>query len=195
MHPSFRWQPQKKPPQKVRPNMTADTLDNKHATKSKNTGYKPGPEFAEGDPAKGKESHEEKVAVFGPPNTIAHRDRRAYLLDQAEKNQSANDEIQARQVEQNAKLADVMVEALDPDRLREETTQQALDEIDTHTVEYATAAREQRQIILRTMHLRAGGFSPEDSFIAGSPAPPSELAAKQNQQALAQAQQAKQQAK
>jgi hypothetical protein len=165
--------------------MTADT-------KNKSTGYKPGPEFEEGDPAKGKESHDEKVAVFGPPNTIAMRDRRAYLIDQAEKNQAANDEIQAKQVEANAKLADVMVEALDPDRLREETTQEALDEIDTHTPEYAAAARAQRQQILRTMHLKAGGFSPEDSFIAGAPAPPSELAAKHNQQALAQAQQAQQ---
>jgi hypothetical protein len=168
--PTLKWQPQKKPTQKARPTMTADT--------NTNTQYKAGGQYAKGDAAKGKGDLKD-VAVFGPQNPIAHRDRRAYLEDQALKNQSANDELQAKQVENNKKLADLMVEALDPDKLREESTKAALEEVDRHTVEYADAARAQRQTMLREMHLRAGGFSAEDSFIAGAPAAP-EAAASQS---------------
>jgi hypothetical protein len=169
--PTLKWQPQKKPTEKARINMTADT--------NTNTQYKAGGQYAKGDPGKGKGDPKE-VAVFGPSNTIAHRDRRAYLEDQALKNQSANDELQAKQVEANKKLGDLMVEALDPDKLRDESTKAALEEVDRHTEEYVAAARENRQTILRTVHLRAGGFSPSDSFIAGAPAAPETAAASQS---------------
>jgi hypothetical protein len=137
------------------------------AANAEGTTYKAGTQFPKGDPAKGKGEMKE-VAVFGPQNPIAHRDRRAYLIDQAAKNEAANDELQAKQVQANEKLAEIMVEALDPDRLRDETTKAALEEEDRHTPAYAAAARSNRTEILRLSALRRRGHTPEDSFIAGS---------------------------
>jgi hypothetical protein len=136
--------------------------------KAKAKAYEAGPQYDEGDPAKGKLDPEEQ-AILTSGTTIPIRDRRAYLLDQAAKNESANDELNARQVEANKKLGLVMAEITDPDRMRDESMESAIEEIDRHTVEYANAARASRQEAMRTMHLRAGGFHPEDSFIAGPP--------------------------
>lgn len=125
--------------------------------KGKDTPYKAGPQFAEGDPAKGRDP-EKDIPFFIEGPQIAMRDRRAYLLDQAAKNESANDEINAKQVEHNQKLAEILFEALDPDKLREETTQAALDEIDSHTPEGAEKAKEQRLKILAANKDRFAGL-------------------------------------
>ena len=130
--------------------------------------YKPGPKYAKGDPGKGRDPDKD-IPFFIKGPQVAMRDRRAYLLDQAAKNESANDEVNAKQVENNQKIAEIMFEALDPDKVRDETTQAALDEMDRHTVEYVEAARAQRQKILALAPLRARGHNPEDAFIAGPP--------------------------
>lgn len=133
--------------------------------------YKAGSKYPKGDPAKGKDP-EKDVPMFIKGPQIAMRDRRAYLVDQAVKNEAANDEVNAHEVENNQRIAEIMFDALDPDKLREETTEAALEEIDRHTPEYAAAARAERQKILRLAPLYRRGHTPEDSFIAGAPEPP-----------------------
>jgi hypothetical protein len=178
--------------------MTADTLDQKsnqqagvkpldkdaqakeakdrNRAKTKEQPYEPGPQYEEGDPAKGKLDPEEQ-AIITSGITIPIRDRRAYLLDQAAKNESANDELNARQVEANKKLGLVMAEITDPDRMRDKSMETAIAEIDMHTQEYADNARAHRQEVLRTNALRGQGFTPSDHFIAGPPPAAPETAA------------------
>jgi hypothetical protein len=133
--------------------------------------YKAGPQYAKGDPAKGRDP-EKDIPMYIKGPQIAMRDRRAYLVDQAVKNESANDEVNAHEVANNQRIAEIMFDALDPDKLRDETTEAALEEIDRHTPEYVEAARKQRQEILRLAPLRARGHSPEDNFISGTPPAP-----------------------
>jgi hypothetical protein len=130
--------------------------------------YKAGSKYPKGDPAKGKDPDKD-VPMFIKGPQIAMRDRRAYLVDQAVKNEAANDEVNAKQVENNQRIAEVMLDVLDPDTLRDETTQAALEEIDRHTPEYVAAARAERQKILRLAPLYRRGHTPEDNFIAGTP--------------------------
>lgn len=133
--------------------------------------YKAGSKYPKGDPAKGKDPDKD-VPMFIKGPQIAMRDRRAYLVDQAVKNEAANDEVNAKQVENNQRIAEVMLDVLDPDKLRDETTQAALEEIDRHTPEYVAAAREQRAKILRLQPLYRRGHTPEDNFISGTPPAP-----------------------
>ena len=129
--------------------------------------YKAGSKYPKGDPAKGKDPDKD-VPMFIKGPQIAMRDRRAYLVDQAVKNEAANDEVNAKQVENNRRIAEIMVDVLDPDKLRDETTQAALDELDRHTPEYVAAARAERQKILRLQPLYRRGHTPEDNFISGT---------------------------
>jgi hypothetical protein len=133
--------------------------------------YKAGSKYPKGDPAKGKDP-EKDIPMFIKGPQIAMRDRRAYLVDQAVKNEAANDEVNAKQVENNQRIAEIMFDALDPDKLRDETTEAALEELDRHTPEYAAAARAERQKILRLQPLYRRGHTPEDNFIAGTPPAP-----------------------
>lgn len=118
--------------------------------------YKAGPQYAKGDPAKGRDP-ERDVPMHIKAPTVAMRDRRAYLVDQAVKNESANDEVNAKQVELNQQASEAMFEALDPDKLRDETTEEALEELDRHTPEGAQKAREQRLKILAANQARLTG--------------------------------------
>lgn len=77
---------------------------------------------AEGDPAKGK------IDPDDPDKYIAMKDRRAYLIDQAEKNEKANDELNAIQVAQNEKYRKLQLEnsvVIDPDKARDESMESA----------------------------------------------------------------------
>lgn len=118
--------------------------------------YKAGSKYPKGDPAKGKDPDKD-IPMFIKGPQIAMRDRRAYLLDQAQKNEAANDEVNAHQVEANQKIAEIMFEALDPDKIRDETTEAAVEEIDTHTPEGAKKAREERQKVLDANQARLSG--------------------------------------
>ena len=110
--------------------------------------YKAGSKYPKGDPAKGRDPDKD-IPMFIKGPQIAMRDRRAYLVDQAQKNEAANDEVNAHEVENNQRIAEIMFDALDPDKLRDETTEQAIDEMDRHTPENVEKQREFRQMLLR----------------------------------------------
>lgn len=89
-------------------------------------------EYAKGDAAKGK------IDPKDPDRYIPMRDRRAFLVDQAEKNEAANDELNAIQSEQNTKFMKVMKEldpVIDPDRMREESMETAVAALKMHDPE------------------------------------------------------------
>lgn len=93
----------------------------------------PGPvtEYPEGDPDKGA------IDPENPQRLIAHRDRRAYLVRQAERNEAANDQLNAMQVAGNRRVQAVTSALQDPDYLREvsmETAQAALHQTDPEVV-------------------------------------------------------------
>jgi hypothetical protein len=91
----------------------------------------------EGDPDEGHYSPEE-LADQVSPRVISARDRRAYLLSQAIKNEAANDEVNAREADLiNERREGIANYIIDPDRLREESLKQSLDDVDQHTREGA----------------------------------------------------------
>ena len=99
----------------------------------------PGPvtEYPEGDPDKG---------VFDPENPtrpIAHRDRRAYLLRQAQRNERANDQLNAMQVAQNRRVIDGTAYLQDPDYLREVSMETAQAAIASHSPEAVKKNRDE----------------------------------------------------
>ena len=99
----------------------------------------PGPvtEYPEGDPDKG---------VFDPENPtrpIAHRDRRAYLIRQAERNERANDQLNAMQVAQNRRVIDGTAYLQDPDYLREVSMETAQAAIASHSPEAVKKNRDE----------------------------------------------------
>ena len=82
-------------------------------------------EYEKGDIDKGRIDPEEKT--LGQVSEIkAARDRRAYLIDQAEKNEAANDELNAIQTEQNKKVQLAQNILQDPDVMREESMETAI---------------------------------------------------------------------
>lgn len=86
-------------------------------------------EYPEPDPAKGRidpENYERPIAM---------RDRRAYLLDQGQKNQDANDALNAIQVEQNKRIQYFAAYMNDPDYMREVSMQTSLTALEMHDPE------------------------------------------------------------
>ena len=107
----------------------------------------PGPvtEYPEGDADKG---------VFDPENPmrpIAHRDRRAYLIRQAERNERANDQLNAMQVAQNRRVIDGTAYLQDPDYLRENSMETAQAAIASHSPE---AVKKNRDEMAKRMKAR-----------------------------------------
>lgn len=66
---------------------------------------------------------------------IPIRDRRAYLLDQARRNEAVNDEVNARETDRINAGRDAMVLVNDPDQIRENSLQSSLADLDFHTPE------------------------------------------------------------
>jgi len=99
----------------------------------------PGPvtEYPEGDPDKGAHDPE------NPTMPIAHRDRRAYLLRQAQRNEAANDQLNAMQVAQNRRVIDGMAYLQDPDYLREVSMETAQAAIASHSPEAVKKNRDE----------------------------------------------------
>lgn len=125
--------------------------EGKTADDYKPENYEAGTDYPEGDPAKGKLDYEKIAEAEQPEQQIAMRDRRAYLLDQAQKNQDANDELNAKQVEQNNRLHVGTAMMQDPDLQRDLSMESAEAEIDMHTPEYVENARKNRAEILDKM--------------------------------------------
>ena len=124
---------------KVRPAMNttteprgAGTGENAVAARSRDVEKKPAQStYAKGDIAKGK-IDPEKLADCQTIDQIAMRDRRAYLIDQAEKNEAANDELNAIQVDQNKRVQLAQNLAQDPDVQREESMESATAALKEH---------------------------------------------------------------
>jgi len=127
----------RKPTKKVRPTMTnaettqprgAGSGENAVATRTRQYNEPAsrdggGKTYPKGDIAKGR------LDPDRPDRLIAHRDRRAFLQDQAEKNEAANDELNAIQVEQNERAMEAFKEldpVLDPDKQRDESMENAV---------------------------------------------------------------------
>lgn len=83
-------------------------------------------EYPEGDADLGA------VDPENPGRPIAQRHRRAYLVRQAERNEAANDQLNAIQVEQNKRVAKVPALLQDPDYMRETSMQTAITALRYH---------------------------------------------------------------
>lgn len=102
-----------------------------HANATRSRKYDESTKYTEGDPAKGRIDPEEKT--LGEVSEIkAARDRRAYLINQAEKNEAANDELNAIQVEQIKKLQLVQNILQDPDEMRDASMETAVAALKMH---------------------------------------------------------------
>lgn len=104
--------------------------EGKSAADYKPEAYEAGTEYPEGDPAKGKLDF--STVAVDPNLYIPQRDRRAYLVDQAEKNEAANDELNAIQVEQNKRVQMASNLVNDPDFQRDNSMQTAVAALEMH---------------------------------------------------------------
>jgi len=132
----------RKPPQKARPAMstTAAAPAEKSGynansdTENRKTKKGGGGDYPKGDIEKGRIDPEEQTQ--GQVADIkAARDRRAYLIDQAEKNEAANDELNAIQVEQNKRVQLAQNLLQDPDHMRDESMETAVNALKAHDPE------------------------------------------------------------
>lgn len=89
-------------------------------------------EYPKGEIDKGRIDYEAQAEGF-VADVIPMRDRRAYLIDQAEKNEAANDELNAIQSEQNRNLQFVQTQLQDPDVMRENSMQTAVANLEAHS--------------------------------------------------------------
>jgi hypothetical protein len=88
-------------------------------------------EYPEGDIEKGKIDPEE-LTEGQTAEMIPMRDRRAYLLDQAKKNEAANDELNAIQIDQNKRVQLAQNILQDPDEMRESSMETAVAALKQH---------------------------------------------------------------
>jgi hypothetical protein len=119
----------RKPPQKARNAMTEPTKTEEKKDKAKDKDKTT--EYPKGDIEKGKIDPEE-LTEGQTAEMIPMRDRRAYLLDQAEKNEAANDELNAIQVEQNKRVQLAQNILQDPDEMRESSMETAVAALKQH---------------------------------------------------------------
>jgi hypothetical protein len=82
--------------------------------------------YPEGDPERGALDPEKL------DRPIAQRDRRAYLVQQAERNEAANDQLNAIQVSQNRRVQNATLYLQDPDYMRETSMQTAIAALKLH---------------------------------------------------------------
>jgi len=101
-------------------------------------------EYEEGDIDKGRIDFDAQANGI-LADVIPMRDRRAYLIDQGEKNEAANDELNARQVEQNRQVQFVQSNLNDPDVMRESSMESAIADLDMHDPERAPEAIEEKR--------------------------------------------------
>jgi hypothetical protein len=88
-------------------------------------------EYPKGDPEEGRIIPED--LTLGQVAELKNaRDRRAYLIQQAERNEAANDELNAIQVDQNKRVQLVQNQLQDPDRMREESMETAVAMLKEH---------------------------------------------------------------
>jgi hypothetical protein len=83
-------------------------------------------EYPEGDPDLGA------IDPNNPTRPIAMRHRRAYLVRQAERNEAANDQLNAMQTEQNRRIQELPGLLQDPDYMRETSMTTAMTALRDH---------------------------------------------------------------
>lgn len=103
-------------------------------------------EYPEGDPDLGA------LDPDNPERPIAHMHRRAYLVRQAERNQAANDQLNAMQVAQNKRVAKIPALLQDPDYMRETSMQTAMTAIKSHDPD---VVREKQAELVKRQKARA----------------------------------------
>jgi hypothetical protein len=103
-------------------------------------------EYPEGDPDLGA------IDPENPDRPIAMRHRRAYLVRQAERNEAANDQLNAMQTEQNRRVQELPGLLQDPDYLRETSMQTAMTAIRSHDPE---VVRERQAELVKRQKARA----------------------------------------
>lgn len=108
-------------------------------------------EYPEGDPDEGALP----VETYQQQQLLAMRDRRAYLIRQAERNEAANDQLNAIQVAQNRRVALLPALLNDPDYLRETSMQTAQAALMTHDPENVRKNREQAAELQKRRRLQA----------------------------------------
>jgi hypothetical protein len=106
-------------------------------------------EYPEGDPEAGRYDPD------NPMRPIAMRDRRAYLIRQAERNEAANDQLNAIQVAQNRRVQDLPGLLSDPDYLRETSMETAQAALMTHDPVNVRKNREQVMELQKRRRLAA----------------------------------------
>lgn len=162
-----------KPKQKVRPPMPRRIRDNEDPSeveKGENAQdsylaktnpanqYQPvtPTEYPKGEIEKGRIDYE-ALAECDTANDIPMRDRRAYLINQAELNEAANDELNALQVAGHRRLHEATAFMQDPDWQRENSMQTAIASLEMHDPEKVLANRDERreQRRVRRIELRA----------------------------------------
>jgi hypothetical protein len=141
----------KKPPQKVRPAMpevktpeetktgynASSTAERRgagsgeHANATRGRTHGGDAQYPQGDIEKGRIDPEE-LTQGQTATLIAARDRRAYLIDQGQKNEAANDELNAIQTEQNKKVQLAQNIIQDPDHMRDESMETAVNALKMH---------------------------------------------------------------
>lgn len=143
-----------------------------HAVATRGRQYNEKPtEYAKGDIEKGRIDYE-KLSEGQTAEQIAMRDRRAYLIDQAEKNEAANDELNAIQVDQNKRVQFVQNQLQDPDEMRESSMETAVAALKMHDPDerkkQVEATQKQREKDSKTV--KAGGNQNTADFKAGQAA-------------------------
>jgi hypothetical protein len=128
-------------------------------------------DYEDGDIDAGRLDYQ--AEAVDPNAGIAMRDRRAYLLDQAQKNQDANDELNAIQVRKNRRAMAGMGVMQDPDVQRETSMQTAIAALGEPDID------KERERIQRIRKLRAERYdNPNYSGVGATTAKETATAAK-----------------
>jgi hypothetical protein len=132
--------------------------------------YKEGSEFPEGDATKGKPDYQARAE--GRVEQLPMRDHREYLKDQALKNERANDELNARQVEQNQNFNKAIGLMNDPDFQRDNSMQTALAEADRHTEDGQRKRKDARAKAQQNNANVSDTAAGNNRTVQGTPVPP-----------------------
>lgn len=133
------------------------TRDRRYNEKVKST------EYPEGDIEKGRIDFD-KLSEGQTAEMIPMRDRRAYLIDQAEKNEAANDELNAIQVDQNKRVQFAQNLIQDPDQMRESSMETAINALKMHDPD-----ERKKQIEAAQKHRDKDAKDEKGSKIGGNP--------------------------
>lgn len=109
-------------------------------------------DYPKGDIDKGRIDYD-KLSEGQTAEIIPARDRRAYLIDQAEKNEAANDELNAIQTDQNKRLQFAQNMIQDPDEMRDSSMETAINALKMHDPDvHNQVAEHRRELAAKHVH-------------------------------------------